>query len=139
MVDNCLRLVERPKINFKEGEANYSDPAHDDAMEIFVRMVNAQVKQVMIDIGSFTDVLYLDAFQKIGSMTGDLLLMTLSLIGYTGDSISLLGIVNLHVTFREEPHFKTLTTRFMMVDVPSAYNAIIGRPTLNCLKAMVSI
>ncbi|RRT32529.1 hypothetical protein B296_00047995 [Ensete ventricosum] len=37
-----------------------------------------------------------------------------------------------------KPRSKTLMVSFMVVKLPSAYNAIIGRPTLNQLKAVVS-
>ncbi|RZS04446.1 hypothetical protein BHM03_00034782 [Ensete ventricosum] len=42
------------------------------------------------------------------------------------------------VTFGGEPRSKTLLVLFMVVKLPSAYNAIIGRPTLNRLRAIVS-
>lgn len=64
--------------------------------------------------------------------------MASSLTGFTGDFISPLGMVNLHVTYGKKPHSKTLTTKFMVVNIPSAYNTIVGRPTLNQLKVVVS-
>ncbi|RRT31974.1 hypothetical protein B296_00049408 [Ensete ventricosum] len=42
------------------------------------------------------------------------------------------------VTFGGEPKSKTLMVSFIVVKLPSAYNAIIGRPTLNRLRAVVS-
>ncbi|RWW63913.1 hypothetical protein BHE74_00028886 [Ensete ventricosum] len=41
-------------------------------------------------------------------------------------------------TIGEEPYTKALMVVFMVVDLPSAYNAIIGRSTLNKLRAVVS-
>ncbi|RRT79002.1 hypothetical protein B296_00026213 [Ensete ventricosum] len=54
------------------------------------------------------------------------------------DSISPLNTVNLHVTFDTGPNSKTVLTKFMVVDIPSVFNAIIGQPTLNRLWAMMS-
>ncbi|RZR72895.1 hypothetical protein BHM03_00018386 [Ensete ventricosum] len=45
-----------------------------------------------------------------------------------------LKTISLRITFEEEPCSKTLVTIFMVMDVPSAYNAIIERPTFNGLK-----
>ncbi|RWW50124.1 hypothetical protein BHE74_00043640 [Ensete ventricosum] len=47
-------------------------------------------------------------------------------------------MVSLHVTFGEEPLSKTPVARFMVVDVPSTYNAIIDQLTLNHLRVMVA-
>ncbi|RRT69639.1 hypothetical protein B296_00036608 [Ensete ventricosum] len=49
-----------------------------------------------------------------------------------------MGIATLPMTFSDEPRTKTFMVPFMMVDFPFAYNAIIGRPTLNKLKVVVS-
>ncbi|RZR72585.1 hypothetical protein BHM03_00014759 [Ensete ventricosum] len=101
-------------------------------------MANAYVKRVMIDTGSSIDILYFDAFQKLGLTDKDLVTLTSSLIGFTGDFVSPLGATTIPVTFGGEPRSKTLMVSFMVVKLPSAYNAIIGRPTLNRLKATVS-
>ncbi|XP_065004107.1 uncharacterized protein LOC135636345 [Musa acuminata AAA Group] len=64
--------------------------------------------------------------------------MASALIGFTGDSVSLLGTTILPITIGEELRAKTMMITFMVVDLPSAYNVILGRPTLNKLKAVVS-
>lgn len=94
-------------------------------------MANARVKRVMVDTDSFIDMLYFDAFQKLELMEKELSSMTSTLTGFIGDSICTLGTTNLHITFGDEPFTKTLMSKFMVVDVPSVYNVIIGHPTLN--------
>ncbi|RRT67715.1 hypothetical protein B296_00017273 [Ensete ventricosum] len=100
-------------------------------------MANAYVKRVMIDTGSLTDILYFDAFQKLGLTDRYLATLTSTLTGFTGDSVFPLGVTTTPVMFGGEPKLKTLMVSFMVVKLPSAYNAIIGRPTLNRLKAVV--
>ncbi|KAJ8464738.1 hypothetical protein OPV22_027290 [Ensete ventricosum] len=112
--------------------------SHDDALVISIRMANAYVKRVMIDTGSSADILYFDAFQQLGLTDLDLTPLTSTLTGFTGDSISPMGTTTIPVTFGGEPRSKTLLVSFMVVKLPSAYNAIIGRPTLNRLRAVVS-
>ena len=48
------------------------------------------------------------------------------------------GYVDLKVSFRQKPNIKAVMIRFIVVDCPSAYNAILGRPTLNHLGAILS-
>lgn len=64
--------------------------------------------------------------------------MILTLMRFTGYSIRPLRTTSLHITFGEESCTKTLIARFIVVDVPSVYNMIISRPTLNQLRVMVS-
>ncbi|RWW32441.1 hypothetical protein GW17_00002887 [Ensete ventricosum] len=71
-------------------------PDHDDALVIMAHIVNARVKCIMIDIGSSVDILYLDAFQKLGMTNRDLIPMTSNLIGFIGDAITLVGIATLY-------------------------------------------
>jgi hypothetical protein len=47
-------------------------------------------------------------------------------------------VVTLLVTARTSPRQATIMTDFLIVDRPSAYNAIIKRPTLNKLRAITS-
>ena len=48
------------------------------------------------------------------------------------------GIVMLTVTAGSHPFQVTNGHNFLVVDSPSSYNVIIGRPTLNCWKAATS-
>ena len=49
-----------------------------------------------------------------------------------------LGAVTLSVTVGDYPQQITKDVTFLMVDCSSAYNAILGRPTLNSWKAVTS-
>ncbi|RRT63122.1 hypothetical protein B296_00000877 [Ensete ventricosum] len=116
-------------------ESEYPD--HDDALVITACIANACIRCIMIDTGSSTDILYLDAFHKLRMTNRDLAPMTSTLTGFTGDAITPVGVVTL-VIFGDEPRTKTLMVQFMVVDLPSAYSVIIGAPTLNKLRAFVS-
>ncbi|RZS14571.1 hypothetical protein BHM03_00046269 [Ensete ventricosum] len=59
-------------------EAEEHSP-HDDALVISLRMANAYVKRVMIDTGSSADILYFDAFQRLGLTDRDLAPLTSTL------------------------------------------------------------
>ncbi|RZS14749.1 hypothetical protein BHM03_00046479 [Ensete ventricosum] len=123
-------MGKRPKhddnLDITFGSGNEEYPDHDDALVISTRMANASVKRVMINMRSSTDIMYLDAFQKLGLTDKDLVSLTSALTGFTRDSISPLGVTTIHVTFGEEPKFKTLMVSFMVVGLPLAYNVIIG-------------
>lgn len=53
------------------------------------------------------------------------------------DSILPYGIMNLHVTFRDKPYSKIILTKFMIINIPLTYYAVIGQPTLNKLRMVI--
>ncbi|RRT61356.1 hypothetical protein B296_00013793 [Ensete ventricosum] len=75
-------LVER-QIDVIVGGSTASDD-HNDALLIMTHIANARVKRIMIDIGSSDDILYFDAFQKLGMTNRDLIPMTSTLKGLLG-------------------------------------------------------
>ncbi|GFZ12862.1 hypothetical protein Acr_23g0012470 [Actinidia rufa] len=60
------------------------------------------------------------------------------LIGFGGNTMHPLGWINLPITLGGEPHQTTVWQDFIVVDCPSPYNAILGRPTLGGIKAITS-
>lgn len=118
-------------------EIEYLD--HDDALVISVRIANTRVKWITMDTGRLTDVLYLDAFEKLDRIEKDLTPMASTLIGFMGESISPLGTTTLPITIREEPRSKTVMVTFTVVRLPSAYNIIHDNITLNKLRFVISI
>ena len=60
------------------------------------------------------------------------------LYGFTGECVRIVSIVCLQITVGDGPKRATRMVEFIVVDRPSIYNIILGRPTLNALKAVVS-
>ena len=56
-------------------------------------------------------------------------------IGFGGTRVFPLGAVTLSVTVGDYPQQITKDVTFLVVDCSSAYNGILGRPTLNSWKA----
>ncbi|RWW65391.1 hypothetical protein BHE74_00027306 [Ensete ventricosum] len=128
--------VDEPQISFESREVEYPD--HGDVLVISVRITNALVKRVMVDTGSSVDILYKDAFLKLGLTTTNLSPMNSTLIGFTRDFVVPLGMIVLPITLSQEHQSKTLMVTFMVVGLPTTCNIILGWLTLNRLRAVVS-
>ena len=48
------------------------------------------------------------------------------------------GLVQLVLTLEDPPCQATTTVRFLVVDTPSAYNMLLGRPSLNAIRVVPS-
>ncbi|GMN32862.1 hypothetical protein TIFTF001_049812 [Ficus carica] len=60
------------------------------------------------------------------------------LYGFAGECVRAEGVITLPVTMGEDLAQVTRMVNFLVVDHPSVYNAIIGRPTLNAMRAVTS-
>ena len=58
--------------------------------------------------------------------------------GFSGEKVLPLGSIQLVLTLGEPPCQTTTTTRFLIVDASSAYNMLLGRPSLNAIKSIPS-
>ncbi|KAK4400613.1 hypothetical protein Sango_1167400 [Sesamum angolense] len=61
-----------------------------------------------------------------------------SLYGFTGEVVHPRGMISLPLTLGTRTPRKTCMLKFLVVDVSSAYNAILGRPTLNAFQTIIS-
>lgn len=57
--------------------------------------------------------------------------------GFAGECIQAEGVITLLVTIGMTPHQICKMVDFLVIDKHSSYNAIIGRPTPNAIKAVI--
>ncbi|KAG5532133.1 hypothetical protein RHGRI_026670 [Rhododendron griersonianum] len=107
---------------------------HNDALVITLRIGEYDIERILVDSGSCTEVLYYDAFKKLGLKQTDLEQSITPLVGFGASAVWPLGKVTLPV----RAGTVVLRTDFLVVDVPSSYNAIIGRTWLHKIRAVSS-
>uniref|UniRef100_A0A2N9IQC0 Uncharacterized protein n=1 Tax=Fagus sylvatica TaxID=28930 RepID=A0A2N9IQC0_FAGSY len=98
-------------ISFSEDDARNIHHPHDDALVVTLTIAGFLTRRVLVDNGSSADIIYLPAYQQMKVDKEQLKPIDIPLVGFT---------------------------EFLVVDCPSAYNVIIGRPTLNKLRAVTS-
>ena len=74
----------------------------------------------------------------MGIGRAQLIPMNALLVGFGGTKVFLLEAVTLSATVDDYPQQITRDVTFLVVNCSSAYNSILGRPTLNSWKAATS-
>ncbi|KAL0409684.1 UNVERIFIED_CONTAM: hypothetical protein Sradi_1902800 [Sesamum radiatum] len=127
-----------PIIQFGRAERSGPQTTHNDALVITAMIANYEVGRIFINFGSSADILFGEAYDQM--QLGDVSLekVNTSLYGFAGEVVHPRGMVSLPLTMGKGTTRKTCLLKFLVVDVPSAYNVIPGRPMLNTFQAVVS-
>ena len=92
---------------------------------------------MLVNNGSSADILYYPAFQQMGINRARLTSTNAPLVSFGGTRVLPLRAITLSVTVGDYPQQIIQDVTFLVVDCSSAYNGIIGRPTLNSWKAAI--
>ncbi|KAJ8419758.1 hypothetical protein Cgig2_011796 [Carnegiea gigantea] len=68
----------------------------------------------------------------------DIVPMVNPILGFRGQEVNPTEMIRLSVRFGDKTKSKSLEVDFLIVDVPTGYNVIIGRPTLHKVKAVIA-
>ena len=123
-------------IKFSDSDLEGCQHPHDDPLVVRAIVANTTVHRVLVDNGSSADIIFASAFDKMGIGRERLEPVSTHLRGFSGEKVLPLGSIQLVLTLGEPPCQATTTARFLIVDASSAYNMLLGRPSLNAIKAV---
>ena len=89
-------------------------------------------------LGSLADVLFDEAYDQLQLGEIPLEVANTSLYGFAGEVVHPRSMILLPLTIWTRRTQKTCLLKFLRVDIPSAYNAILGSPMLNAFQAVTS-
>ncbi|XP_074356913.1 uncharacterized protein LOC141696691 [Apium graveolens] len=136
-----LKRNPSPIISFSDKD--YGDRIiedHQDALVITTKVETNTVQKILVDNGSFVDILYYSAFKRMD--LGDRKLndaRDAPPYGFTGNEVHVVGVIDLPVLFGSPPCQTWKMVKFHVINAIISYNAIIGRTTLGSLKTKISI
>ncbi|KAK4393919.1 hypothetical protein Sango_1862700 [Sesamum angolense] len=105
---------------------------NNDALVISATLANFLVRKVPVDSGSSADIMFYDAYVQLGIGNAQLRKVNTPLTGFSGEMMNHWGKCVAVVLF--SPKRSTKMVKFLVVKAPSAYNIILGRPSLNLFQ-----
>ena len=107
---------------------------HDDALVITLRIWGYDVKRVMVDQGSATEIMYPDLYKGLNLKAKDLTPYSSPLVSFEGKII----IPKSQIRLLVQTGSQIVEVDFIIVDAYSPYIAIVARPWLHTLEVVSS-
>ncbi|XP_073035211.1 uncharacterized protein [Primulina eburnea] len=136
-VENTVRS-EGPVISFGPRDLQGVSLPHNDALVIQAKVANYDIRRVFVDSGSSVNVIFLEALDQMNLEDYRLQPVETALFGFAGHTVYPRGEITLPLTIGAEDLRKTVMTVFTVVNAPTSYNIILGRPAMNALRAVAS-
>jgi len=114
-------------------------PHDNDPIVISLVTAGRKVHRVLVDQESSADVMFWPTFNKLQLPLDHLRSYAGCLYGFAGDQVEVRGYIELRTTFMDGTVARTEKIKYLVLNAPSAYNILLGRPTLNMLGAVPSI
>ncbi|XP_074301515.1 uncharacterized protein LOC141632912 [Silene latifolia] len=124
-----------PAISFDEADIPDEVEHHHDALIITLSIGNCPVKKILVDTGSSVNLIMLETLKNMGCSEKDLVQKAVPLVSFSGETKQSLGEIVV-------PTFaggKNKQVRYLVIDGPSTYNVILGRPWVHEMKAVPSM
>ena len=107
---------------------------HTDALVVSLRVGDFLARRILIDPGSSADVVYYALFKRFRLSPEHLIEAEVPLVGFNSTPVWPLG----HISMPVKAGTRSVDTDFVVVDVPSPYNIILGRTWLHRMEAIAS-
>ncbi|XP_074301189.1 uncharacterized protein LOC141632547 [Silene latifolia] len=125
--------IDLPADAFDEEDV-HDNQEHHDALIKTLSMANCRVRKVLVDTGSSVNLIKLKTIENMGFSEKDLQKKTIPLVGFSGETANSLGEIMI-------PTYAggiNKQVRYLVIDGPSTYNVIFGKPWLHLLKGVPS-
>ncbi|XP_074288892.1 uncharacterized protein LOC141614037 [Silene latifolia] len=123
-----------PVISFDEADIPDEAEHHLDDLIITLSIGNCLVKKILVDTGSSVNLIMLETLKNMGFSEKDLVQKAVPLVGFSGETNQSLREIVI-------PTFVGGMNKqvwYLVIDGPSTYNVILGRPWIHEMKAVPS-
>ncbi|KAJ8438791.1 hypothetical protein Cgig2_023825 [Carnegiea gigantea] len=120
-----------PTMVFGGKEAPRFASPYNDPLVVEMKIASAIVRSV--------DIITWDCLKKLTHPGRDIVPLVYPILGFSEQEVNPTGMIHLPVCFIDKLKAKNLGVDFLVVNVPTAYNVILGHPTLHKLSTILTI
>ncbi|KAJ8423711.1 hypothetical protein Cgig2_016462 [Carnegiea gigantea] len=117
-----------PTMVFGRGEGPRFTSSYNDPLVGEMKVASAIVRRILVDTGS----------SNLKYSGREIVPLVHPILGFKGQEVNPTGMIRLSLRFGDKTKARTLEIGFLVIDVPIAYNVILGRPTLHKVKAVIA-
>ncbi|XP_021753788.1 uncharacterized protein LOC110719195 [Chenopodium quinoa] len=110
---------------------------NDDPIVIECKVANQKVDRILIDTGSSSDLISYKCLSKPKYKPGSMHKVSHPLVGFGGRVVHPVGRIDLPIWLGEKGEGCHMVVQFLVLEELTAYNIILGRPTLNASKVVI--
>lgn len=106
---------QHPDITISMADFEGIKPHKDDPIVVQLKVNSFNVIRLLLDQGSSANIIYGDAFDKLGLTNSDLTPYTGALVGFSGEQVWVRGYLDLDTIFGEEENVRVLRVRYLVL------------------------
>ncbi|XP_056695021.1 uncharacterized protein [Spinacia oleracea] len=126
-----------PRTEICESDGGRIATPHDDPLVMEIKISNMRVKHILVDTGSSSDIMSMECLNRLTHDPKATETIHYPIIGFGGSIIHPVGVISLSVRIGGRNDGRKMNVNFLVVKDLTAYNVILGRPTLNKIKVVV--
>jgi len=124
-----LKPLVGPTVIFGPEDMRPLQPPHNDPLVLQLKITTTMIRQLLVDTESSVDIITPEYFKKLQYTQKDLEAVGMPLLGFGRHTTYPVGMKKLLVRVGDKDNSRTVDVNFLVVDIPMAYNVILGCPT----------
>lgn len=128
----------RKGVKFRPND-KVTETLHNDLLVISIRLNRYEVRWVLLGTGSSVNLLTLEVYNKLGIDKNNLPKVSDLLVGLGDKTVAVLGTINLPLVLRNKKYKRKIYVEFVVLDIPLAYNVILGSLVLNYYGIVINM
>ncbi|XP_073120297.1 uncharacterized protein [Henckelia pumila] len=137
-VSSQLSCPTDPNINFGREDLKDVVLPHNDPLLVTLTIANYDVARIFVDTGSSVNIIFKETLDQMKLEGFELDPITTELYGFTGHALQPLGQIVLPLSLGSGEQRVIKMACFTVVEAPSSFNGILGRPALSDFRAVAS-
>jgi len=127
-----------PMMVFNGRDGPHFTSPNNEPLVVELKVASAIVRRILIDPRNSVDIITWDCLKKLKYPRREIIPLVHPMLGFGGQEVNPAGIIHLPVHFGDKSKARCREVDFLVVDIPIAYNVILGWCTLQKVKVVIT-